>query len=140
MPSQSARARSVQSVRSTRQLSGSCGVSGDMGFDASDPRIKKACEYTFEFQGSHGGFRRNRESARSPIVDPCDTSSYLVGLASVGMGSDPRVEKGFKALAEAQREDGGWVRDRCIEKFGWTRSCPPPTHSQCCSCILLLRT
>lgn len=113
---------------------------GEMGFDISDPRIKKACEFALEFQFESGGFRRSRGGVLSSdlkiqgawvtySVDPCDTSNYLRGLASVGMGYDPRVKKGFKSLVETQREDGGWVRDSCIRKFGWTRSCPPPTHN-----------
>ena len=112
---------------------------GEMGFDISDPRIKKACEFALEFQYPTGAFRRSRGGVLSSdlkiqggwvdySVDPCDTSNYLLGLASVGTSSDPRVKKGFKSLAEIQREDGGWVRDSCIKKRGWTRSCPVPTH------------
>lgn len=103
---------------------------GDMGFNVSDPRIAKACEYALEFQAPSGGFSRYKSyfKGRRHHADPCDTSVYLCGLGSVGMSSDSRVKKAYKLLVKMQREDGGWVRESCLRRFGWTRSCPEPTY------------
>jgi hypothetical protein len=116
---------------------------GDMGFDMSDPRIRKACEFTMGFQhpdGTFGSFaksyfKRKRASHEPPNI-PCHFAGYLTGLAKVGMGTDPRLDKSFDLLLRWQRDDGGWLNERHITGEAspykvWTRSCPFVTYFAC---------
>ncbi len=116
---------------------------GDMGFDESDRRIRKACEFTMRFcqpDGTFGSFGKSyfkqAKRLREPPNLPCHFAGYLFGLASVGMGTDPRLDKSFDLLVRWQREDGGWLNERhltgeCSPYEVWTRSCPFVTYFAC---------
>jgi len=118
-------------------------ILGDMGFDISDLRIRKACEFTMGFQhpdGTFGSFAkswfRRRRSSHEPPNIPCHFAGYLTGLAKVGMGTDPRLDKSFDLLFRWQRHDGGWLNERHITGEAspykvWTRSCPFVTYFAC---------
>lgn len=113
-------------------------ILGEMGFRIGDPRIDKACEYVLAHQLPNGLFHR---FAKSPVIPdwglksapelesaPCELSTYLGSLSSVGMREDPRLVKSYELLVKWQRDDGGWVLQRHFEERFKTRSCPASTH------------
>lgn len=115
---------------------------GDMGFDITNERVHRACEFTMKFQakdGTFGNFARsyfkNTTCAEPPNI-PCHLTGYLMGLAKVGMGTDFRLDKSYDLLVKWQRDDGGWLNQRHITGQAapyivWTRSCPWVTYFAC---------
>lgn len=109
---------------------------GDMGFDRSDPRIRRACNYTLTYQWKNGFFGNPRSHAamemyRAPRMPniPCHFALYLLAFSKVGMGADDQLKKSYDLLARWQRDDGGWVDERhgdgSISPYiVWDRSCP----------------
>jgi len=101
---------------------------GDMGFTAEDPRIRKACEYILtykEIELHDRIFNDSSFSVNDPQIDICARFSYrLAALAKVGFQNDARVKRGYTALLNTQREDGGWISPHCAFQRNWTRSCP----------------
>jgi hypothetical protein len=107
---------------------------GDMGFDITDNRVKRACEYTLLFKGSNGFFNsyfkfdpanpKEFFTVDDPPNHPCVHAFYLLVLGKVGMSKDKRLAKSYDLLIRWQREDGGWVWDLHKKKKNWTRSCP----------------
>ena len=116
---------------------------GDMGLDISDPRIRKACEFTMGFQqrdGTFGSFgkscSRRKRTPDEPRNIPCHFAGYLTGLAKVGMGADPRLDKSYELLYRWQLDDGGWLNERHTTAKAspykvWTRGCPFVTYFAC---------
>jgi hypothetical protein len=104
---------------------------GDMGFDKSDERIKKACEYILNNKQIESRYRQFNDP--SYIITRNDEicsrgSQSLIALSKVGYSNDERVERAYKLLIQSQQKDGGWVSSHCIEEKGWTRSCPFVTY------------
>jgi hypothetical protein len=111
-------------------------ILGEMGFRIGDPRIDKACEHVLLHHLPNGMFLR---FAKPPDIPdwgfespsesaPCELSTYLRALGSVGMTEDPRLAKSYDLLVKWQRDDGGWVLQRHLEERFKTRSCPDSTH------------
>jgi hypothetical protein len=99
---------------------------GDMGLDASHAQVRAACEYIL---GKNAYYSRIFSDPDFPVTQGeagfCGRfAQYMVALGRAGYGGDIRVQRGFQALAAAQRPDGGWVSSRCLIKNHWTRSCP----------------
>jgi hypothetical protein len=116
---------------------------GDMGFDVGEPRVQQACEFAMGFQHPDGTFgslakatsRRARPSPE-PLNSPCHFAGYLTGLAKVGMGTDPRLDRSYDLLYRWQRDDGGWLKESHLtgEAAPYkvrTRSCPFLTYFAC---------
>jgi hypothetical protein len=105
-----------------------------MGMDKADERIRKACEYIFQFQSVDGAFSSyTHESAlkeheqlrqkgkKLPPAEEyaaslvheheysCLTGNMAAALIRVGYTNDSRVEKALQWLVEIQNEDGGWL-------------------------------
>jgi hypothetical protein len=107
-------------------------ILGDMGFDFTDTRIKKACEYILSFQCNNGFIPESEKDKYNIDVTelqnmPCRFSIIMIGLSKVGMGNDPRVKKAYDLLVRWQRDDGGWILQMHREERNWTRSCPYST-------------
>lgn len=107
---------------------------GQLGMDKTDERIKKACEYIFQFQLDEGGFSSYtteralkeyewlhekgkrlpspKEYAASIVYEhqySCLTGNMAAALIRIGYTSDPRVRKALEWLVEIQNKDGGWL-------------------------------
>lgn len=99
---------------------------GEIGYNASDKRILKACRYVL----SHGYFlnplfnKPTKEISRD-IIDffLCPLAQYMIALGSVNFIDDTKIEKAYKVLLCMQGEDGGWVDPKHSKQMGWTRSC-----------------
>jgi hypothetical protein len=99
---------------------------GEMGYSASDKRIRKACRFIV----SNGYFldplfSKPIEDIRRTTIDlsPCRFAQYLIALGSVGFVDDVKAQKGYEVLLCMQCDDGGWVFPKHAEQMGWTRSC-----------------
>jgi hypothetical protein len=113
-------------------------ILGEMGFRIGDRRIDRACEYVLAHQLPNGLFRRFAKTPETPDWGsnialelenaPCELSTYLRALGSVGMVEDPRLVKSYELLVKWQRDDGGWVLQKHLEERFKTRSCPSSTH------------
>jgi len=107
---------------------------GQLGIDKSDERVRKACEYIFQFQLDEGGFscytmkqalreyERLRgkgkklpspnEWASSLIFEhqySCLTGNMVSALIRLGYKDDFRVKKALEWLVKIQNKDGGWL-------------------------------
>lgn len=114
-------------------------ILGEMGYNTSDERIMRACEYNLTYQQPNGVLRESRDWTEEEGYDPkprnipCRMSIQLAGLAKVGMGTDNRLRKSFDLLKRWTREDGGWVqeghKDGTASPYKiWDRSCPWVTY------------
>jgi hypothetical protein len=100
---------------------------GDMGFTIRDERIRKACEYILSYKEIVPYYRifNDPSAGSSRELGICGRFfQRLTAFGKVGFTDDPRVKRGYQAILAAQREDGGWVNQGCMEKNAWTRSCP----------------
>lgn len=109
-------------------------VLGQLGIDKSDARVRKACEYIFQFQLKDGGFTSQtsenvskeydlrlrkgrqlppREEWVSTIVHEqqlsCLTGNMVAALVRLGYAADTRVKRALDWLVKIQNEDGGWL-------------------------------
>ena len=107
---------------------------GQLGMDRSDERVKRACEYAFQFQLDEGGFSSNtiqlalkeyeqlREKgknlpppnqwASSMVYEhqySCLTGNMAAALIRIGYANDSRVRKALEWLVKIQNKDGGWL-------------------------------
>ena len=107
---------------------------GQLGMNKNDDRVKKACEYVFQFQLDSGGFSSYtpkqalkeyellREKGKklptpnqwaSAIVFEhqysCLTGNVAAALIRIGYANDPRVRKALEWLVKIQNKDGGWL-------------------------------
>jgi len=83
-------------------------VLADFGFDVSDKRIARACEYVFSTQLHSGGF------GWDPPTKPgdCHSSIIIESLAKLGLLGDFRLQKAYEWLVKRQRLDGGfWCKN-----------------------------
>jgi hypothetical protein len=107
-------------------------ILGYMGFDITDKRIEKACEYILSLQCNNGFIPETDKDKYDVNVDdlpnmPCRFAIIMIGLGKVGMGYDSRVKKAYDLLVKWQRDDGGWILQMHKEERNWTRSCPYST-------------
>lgn len=117
-------------------------ILGNLGYDLSDERIRKACEYILSYQLDNGYIDEIKPSELKPKYDiirkePCRFSIVLIALGTVGATEDSRVKKAFNLLIDWQRDDGGWVSESHFNQKKWTRSCP---FSSCHSAMALYCT
>ena len=113
-------------------------ILSQLGLGNSDERVRKACEYIFQFQLEEGGFSAFREEgARMEYLrmkkrklkhrrEPppfeswaeekirenemsCLTGNVAASLIRMGYVGDGRVKKALKWLIEIQNGDGGWL-------------------------------
>lgn len=107
---------------------------GQLGMDKTDERVRRACEYIFQFQLAEGGFssctpelalkehewlKRKGKSLPPPnayavsLVHEheysCLTGNMAAALNRIGYESDPRVAKALEWLVKIQNKDGGWL-------------------------------
>jgi len=107
---------------------------GQLGIDRSDERVRKACEYIFQFQSKEGGFSSNtlkqalkeydwlrkkgkklpppEQWASSLVFEhqySCLTGNMVAALIRIGYREDPRVGKALEWLVKIQNKDGGWL-------------------------------
>jgi len=107
---------------------------GQLGMDKSDKRVRKACEYIFQFQSADGSFSSStvetalkeyerlrqkgknlsppKEYAVSIVHEheySCLTGNMATALIRLGYGRDARVRKALEWLVRIQNEDGGWL-------------------------------
>jgi len=107
---------------------------GQLGMDECDERVKKACEYIFQFQHSEGGFSssthetamkdyewlRKRGKKLPPLEQwasslvyehqySCLTGNMAAALIRIGYEDDQRVRKALGWLVKIQNKDGGWL-------------------------------
>lgn len=113
-------------------------ILGQLGLDRSDERVRRACEFIFQFQHEEGGFtqigeegakneyqlfteRLLRKGKTPPPLDAwvknkiredeltCLTGNISAALIRLGYGDDARVGKAIGWLVDVQNEDGGWL-------------------------------
>ena len=109
-------------------------ILGQLGVDRGDERVRKACEYIFQFQLDEGGFtchtqetalreyewllnKGRRMPPRNEWVSAlifeqqlsCLTGNIVAALIRLGYEKDFRVNKGLKWLGKIQNPDGGWL-------------------------------
>jgi len=105
-----------------------------LGIDKTDKRVKKACEYIFQFQLKDGGFSSYtlkgameehalllKKGKKLPPLDvftsslvfehqySCLTGNIATALIRLGYESDSRVNKALNWLVKIQNKDGGWL-------------------------------
>jgi hypothetical protein len=109
-------------------------ILGQSGIDRSDVRVKKACEYIFQFQLDEGSFSsytykralqeyawyrtrgkklsRKKEWVSQLIFEhqySCLTGNMAAALMRLGYHDDKRVKKALAWLVKIQNVDGGWL-------------------------------
>lgn len=94
---------------------------GQMGFDASDPRVARACDYAFT------------DHPPASEMDGCGLASFLSVMGAVGMADDSRVAPYYTRLLATQMDDGGWLAAGHLDGSHapykiWDRGCPMATH------------
>jgi len=105
---------------------------GQLGIDRSDERVRRACEYIFQFQLEEGGFSSHTQATASKECDwllkkqlpsrnewvkslvfehqySCLTGNMAAALIRIGYADDPRVAKALEWLVKIQNKDGGWL-------------------------------
>jgi len=107
---------------------------GQLGMDKTDERIRKACEYIFQFQRDKGGFSCysqeqaikqyelvRKKGKKLPPADEwasalvyehqysCLTGNVAAALVRMGYRNDARVKKALEWLVKIQNKDGGWL-------------------------------
>jgi hypothetical protein len=107
---------------------------GQLGVDKTSEKVRKACEYIFQFQLDEGGFTsETRETVfkeyeklvqkgkELPSPDKwvsskifehqysCLTGNMAAALIRIGYENDPRVGKALNWLVKIQNRDGGWL-------------------------------
>jgi hypothetical protein len=107
---------------------------GHLGIDKSDERVRKACEYIYQFQSEEGSFssltlqqalkeyeclrKKGNELptpnqwASSLVFEhqySCLTGNMAAALTRIGYGDDERVRKALNWLVKVQNKDGGWL-------------------------------
>jgi hypothetical protein len=101
---------------------------GDMGYTAGDARIRKACEYILSYEALPSYYRIFNDPSLSPDYGKSGICGRffqrLAAFGKVDFTDDRRVKRGYAAIVSAQREDGGWASQNCVDKNHWTRCCP----------------
>ena len=113
-------------------------ILSQLGLDRSDERVRKSCEYIFQFQLADGGFStfeeegakreyhwvekrmssQGRESPNFKIWSKgtireyemsCLTGNIAASLIKLGYAEDERVRRALEWLVNVQNQDGGWL-------------------------------
>ncbi len=113
-------------------------ILSQMGLDKYDDRVRKACEYIFQFQLEEGGFSTLREEGAkreymwvkkkalergkgTPAFEiwaeekirenemSCLTGNVVASMIRLGYANDERVKRALKWLVKIQNRDGGWL-------------------------------
>ncbi len=88
-------------------------ILSQLGLDKSDERVRRACEFIYQFQLEEGGFSTyERSGAWQQIREyemSCLTGNVAASLIRLGYGDDDRVTKALNWLVEVQNKDGGWL-------------------------------
>jgi len=87
-------------------------ILSQLGLDKSDERVRKACEYIFQFQLDEGGFSSFEKPSPEKIREyefSCLTGNVAASLIRLGYEGDERVMKAVEWLVEVQNRDGGWL-------------------------------
>lgn len=110
-------------------------VLSQLGMDRTDERMRKACEFIFQFQHDEGGFTSfthkhaneeyeylRKKGKKLPLHKDkwiqslvheqqmsCLTGNVCAALIRIGYKDDPRVKKALEWLTKIQFEDGGWL-------------------------------
>jgi len=113
-------------------------ILSQLDLDRSDERVRKACEYIYQFQLAEGGFslfRREGAKMEYRLVEErmlkrgkepqpfetwcegkireyemsCLTGNVAASLIKLGYAEDERVRKALKWLVDIQNADGGWL-------------------------------
>lgn len=109
-------------------------ILGHLGMDRSDERLRKACEFIFQFQHEKGGFTSytkelaleeykyfEKKGKKLPPEDEwiksnvfehqysCLTGNMVAALLRIGYMDDERVNRALEWLTTIQNEDGGWL-------------------------------
>jgi hypothetical protein len=107
---------------------------GQLGIDRTDERVRKSCEYIFQFQLDEGGFSSHTQETASKEYDwllekqkklpsrdewtkslvfehqySCLTGNMVAALIRLGYADDPTVKKALEWLVKIQNKDGGWL-------------------------------
>jgi len=109
-------------------------ILGYLGMDKKNLKVRKACEYIFQFQHDEGGF--SSETKKNALrqynwhfkrgkklsgfkqwmfakiyegQSSCLTGNMVAALIRLGYNKDPRVNKAIKWLVKIQNKDGGWL-------------------------------
>jgi hypothetical protein len=107
---------------------------GQLGIDRNDERVRRACEYIFQFQSEEGGFSSNtlkhalkeyewlrKKGKKLPSPNQwasaivfehqysCLTGNMTAALIRIGYANDQRVRKALEWLVKIQNKDGGWL-------------------------------
>ncbi len=107
---------------------------GQLGMDRGDERVRKACEYAFQFQLDEGGFssytperalkeyeRLRQKGKKLPSPNEwassmvfehqysCLTGNMATALIRIGYVNDSRTRKALEWLVKIQNKDGGWL-------------------------------
>ena len=107
---------------------------GQLGMDKSHKRVRKACEYIFQFQHEEGGFSAYspqlalkeyeqllKKGKKLPPPDDwvsskvfehqysCLTGNMAAALLRMGYIDNSRVKKALEWLMKIQNDDGGWL-------------------------------
>jgi len=105
-------------------------ILAELGVDATDNRVRKACEFILENSQHHKsrGFSMAKAEktggGRQSGVIPCLTGNMVWGLIRMGYLEDPRVQNGINWITTYQRfDDGegapkGWPYDKYVMCFG----------------------
>lgn len=99
-------------------------ILAELGVDAGDPRVEKACEFILRHsqEPETGGFSMNSgrsgEGLKSRVI-PCLTGNMVFSLIRCGYLEDPRVQRGIDWITVYQRFDDaiesaprGWPYDQ----------------------------
>jgi hypothetical protein len=105
-------------------------ILAELGADANDERVRKACEFMLENSQDHesGGFSmatsKKMGGGRHSGVIPCLTGNMVWSLIKLGFLEDQRVERAINWIAKYQRfDDGieqvpkGWPYDKATSCF-----------------------
>ncbi len=107
---------------------------GQLGVSRTEERVRRACEYIFQFQLKEGGFSSHTLSLASKEYDllqqkgkkmspkkswvsakvhehqySCLTGNMSAALIRIGFARDARVKKALQWLVKIQNKDGGWL-------------------------------
>lgn len=105
-----------------------------LGMDRSNDRVRRACEFIFQFQLEEGGFSSHTlkgvlkgydllqkkgkklpppaEWASANVHEhqySCLTGNMVVALIRIGYGNDARVKRALQWFIDVQNVDGGWL-------------------------------
>lgn len=99
---------------------------GLMGYDMSDPAVRRAVDYVMSEQEEEGSW-----FGRWGVNHIYGTALVLPGLRAVGFDmKDPRIQKTARWLVSKQSPDGGWGESCASYMDDALRAAGPPTPSQ----------